>query len=155
MKRMFVLFSLPILLLFIGAVVLALGSHRVHPPGGLELGRLRPCPGTANCVCSESGTPPEHAVAPFALAGAPEAAWVRLRAVIIEAGGHIERETDEYVWATFRTPVFRFVDDVELRLDHSAGLIQIRSASRVGHFDLGMNRRRVERLRSSVFPSGS
>ena len=51
------------------------------------------------------------------------------------------------MWATFRTRFWRFVDDVELRLDEKGGVIHVRSASRVGKGDMGMNRKRVEELR--------
>jgi uncharacterized protein (DUF1499 family) len=54
--------------------------------------------------------------------------------------------TGDYLAATFRTPLLGFIDDLEARLDREAGVIQLRSASRVGHSDLGANRKRIERL---------
>lgn len=142
------LLLLPLLVLLLGASLLAWWSHRDQPEAGLVAGRLRADGTGSNFVCSETGTRPDRAIAPFAFTGTPEAAWVRLRTVMIESGGDVKRETEDYLWATFTTPVMRFVDDVELRLDRAANVIQIRSASRVGNHDLGANRRRVESLRA-------
>ena len=63
-------------------------------------------------------------------------------------GGSVVTESDGYLHATFQTRFFRFVDDVELRLEESEKVIHIRSASRVGGSDFGANRKRVEKLRS-------
>ncbi|RME32632.1 MAG: DUF1499 domain-containing protein, partial [Gammaproteobacteria bacterium] len=63
--------------------------------------------------------------------------------------GRILRDEGDYLHAIFTTPLFRFTDDLECRLDRQAGLIHLRSASRVGHWDLGANRRRAERLRAA------
>jgi uncharacterized protein (DUF1499 family) len=151
---MALLLLLPVVLLVGGAFLLAHWSERARPIGGLVHGRLRPPPPIPNYVCSESGTPEDRAVPALALTGAADAAWVRLRTQLIEAGGRIEQETADYIWATFRTPAFGFVDDVEIRLDRQAAVIHVRSASRVGRSDLGVNRRRVERLRSRFSGAG-
>jgi uncharacterized protein (DUF1499 family) len=66
--------------------------------------------------------------------------------IIEELGGKVVVADDEYVSATFASSIFGFVDDVECRLDASKEQIQIRSASRVGHSDLGVNRKRMEAL---------
>jgi len=63
-------------------------------------------------------------------------------------GGKIEEEHDGYLWATFTSRVFRFVDDVEFRMVSTDGMIHMRSGSRKGYSDLGVNRRRVEKLRT-------
>jgi uncharacterized protein (DUF1499 family) len=63
-------------------------------------------------------------------------------------GGKIQEEHDGYLWTTFTSRLFRFVDDVEFRMVSTDGIIHVRSASRVGYSDLGVNRRRVEKLRT-------
>jgi len=62
-------------------------------------------------------------------------------------GGKIVLEDGSYLWATFSTRIFRFIDDLELRMDEESDVIHVRSSSRVGYSDLGANRRRVEDLR--------
>ena len=62
-------------------------------------------------------------------------------------GGRIEAESDHYLAATFSSAIFGFVDDLEIRVDSSERVIHIRSASRVGHSDMGVNRKRTELLR--------
>jgi uncharacterized protein (DUF1499 family) len=62
-------------------------------------------------------------------------------------GGTVEREEVDFLWAVFTSTVFRFVDDMEFRMDGATQTIHVRSASRIGYWDLGANRRRVETLR--------
>ncbi len=107
---------------------------------------MRPCPDRPNCVSSETGGASVR-VEPLRFARAPEDAWNRLREVILARGGKIEEEWEGYLRATFTSRVFRFVDDLECRMVRAAGIIHVRSASRVGYWDFGVNRRRVEALR--------
>jgi uncharacterized protein (DUF1499 family) len=73
----------------------------------------------------------------------------RLRKVIAEMKGtRIAEEELGYLHAEFRSALFGFVDDVEFRMDETAGRIDVRSASRTGWFDFGVNRRRVEEIRA-------
>ena len=82
-------------------------------------------------------------------------AWGRLQEVIEGmARTKILTTTPNYLHAEFKIAVFGFVDDVECVLEPESGTIQIRSASRVGHSDLGVNRRRVEKIRAA-FEHGS
>ncbi len=121
---------------------LGLASCSVATARGLEDGRLKPCPKSPNCVSSEA---PGRDLAPFAPADGD--GWEHLRRVIISQGGSIEAEDAGYLHATFRSRVFGFVDDLECRMD--GDVIHVRSASRTGWWDLGANRRRVERLRKA------
>jgi uncharacterized protein (DUF1499 family) len=57
-------------------------------------------------------------------------------------------EKDQYLHIEFTTLIFRFVDDVEIIIDDSEKVIHLRSASRVGHSDLGANRRRIEQIKN-------
>ncbi len=114
-------------------------------------GQLAPCPDRPNCVSSEAG-PGRFQVEALAFDDAPEAAWIRLKQVIQEIGGEIQKDTQGYMWAIFKTRLFRFVDDVEFRMDATHRLIHVRSASRVGYLDFGVNRRRVEALRRKFAP---
>jgi uncharacterized protein (DUF1499 family) len=121
---------------------------RKTPTLGMVDGRLRPCPETPNCACSEAAESGAASVLPLSFAEAPEAAWARLKDAIAAEGGQIAGDDGDYLWATFRTPLFRFLDDFEARLDREASVIHIRSASRVGHSDLGANAKRIERIRA-------
>lgn len=137
--------------LLLGLLALALVSRQGQAPGLVD-GRLAPCPASPNCVCSEPGTDAGHAVEPLPLPAGPDP-LAPLRDAVTAAGGQVQVAQGHYLAATFRSPLFGFVDDLELRLQPDAGLVQVRSASRVGHGDLGVNRRRVEALRSRL--SGS
>jgi uncharacterized protein (DUF1499 family) len=117
----------------------------------LQAGKLRPCPDTPNCVSSEEGTPEAKKVAPFPAPGgrsdmvrlkALVAAWPRT-AVVADSGDYLHAESTSLIW--------RFVDDVEFRFDSAASVIQVRSASRLGRSDLGVNRKRVVAMRDAWF----
>jgi uncharacterized protein (DUF1499 family) len=111
-------------------------------------GRLRNCPGTPNCVCSEYPGEPGH-VSPIPFDGDPAFALKKAGTVIRKMKGNIVTKQENYLHAVFSTPVFRFKDDLEIRIDGDRRLLHIRSASRVGHSDLGANRKRVERFRDA------
>ena len=142
MKKMLVL--LPIGILIVICIIFAILSiiSRKPPETGMINGRLRPCPGTPNCVCSETPESPFY-IEPLDVESAPQEAWTRLKSLVKSLGGRIEIEEEGYLWAVFFTKLFLFRDDVELRLDTDEGLIHIRSSSRVGYSDLGQNRKRV------------
>lgn len=70
-----------------------------------------------------------------------------MREVIELLGGDVNYSDDNYMAATFTSDLFRFVDDVEFRVDQSSGSLHVRSASRVGYSDLDANRKRVEQIR--------
>ncbi len=117
---------------------------------------LVPCPDKPNCVCSLApNEDAQHHVEPLAYRGEPAAAWSALRTALAALPRMtIIEDTGEYLHAEARSLIFRFVDDLECALDTAAGVIHVRSASRVGHGDLGVNRRRVERLRALLGAAG-
>ena len=111
-------------------------------------GQLTTCPDKPNCVCSETGPESASFITPISLPANQSAqAWTILKATIVEQGGQLRVEKDSYFAATFTSAVFGFVDDLEARLDADRGVIQLRSASRVGHSDFGVNRKRVELIK--------
>jgi uncharacterized protein (DUF1499 family) len=114
-----------------------------------DLATLAPCPASPNCVSSLAADAAHH-IAPIAFSGDPAQAMRRLRAVI-EAmpRTRIVADSGTALRAEFTSRLFRFVDDVDCVVDAPAGVIQVRSASRVGYSDLGANRKRVEAIRAA------
>jgi len=151
LRRMLLTFAILGGLVVVAGFALAIRSQGMTPELGIDAGHLRPCPDSPNCVCSESygGQQEQHAIAPLPLAGRQAAlGWAALRQAIAQAGGTIVSDHGGYLHATFTSRLFRFVDDVEARLDEEHGVIQLRSASRVGRSDLGVNRQRIEAIRT-------
>lgn len=133
-----------------GALTLAVLAVLSRRPSdsGFVVGQLLPCPATPNCVCSLAPRDDPHYILPFSIQGDPTVAMTRLRAALERRPRtRVVTATDAYLRAECATLLFRFVDDVEFLLDRNAGEIHCRSASRVGHWDLGANRRRIESLR--------
>jgi len=108
---------------------------------------LAPCGSRPNCVCSRADAGDRHHVEPFAVSGDGAAAFSRLKNLV--AGmprTAIVAATDEYVHAVCRTRL-GFADDLECRFCRADSVVHVRSASRLGYFDFGVNRTRVEALR--------
>jgi uncharacterized protein (DUF1499 family) len=141
----------PLFLLLGGVVTLALFSLFARRPSNLGVrdGRLAPCPDTPNCVGTQAADE-GHRIEPLAYDGSAEEAMVRLKAALSTLPRtRVVTETPDYLHAECTSLVFRFVDDVEFLLDRERKVIHFRSASRVGHSDLGVNRRRMEALRQA------
>lgn len=115
---------------------------------GVSSGRLQPCPDSPNCVSSQS-TDEEHQIDPLALESSPPEALAKLKKIIqaMERTSIIE-EADDYLYAEFKSAIMGFVDDVEFYIDEENKVIHVRSASRIGHSDLGVNRKRIEAIRA-------
>jgi len=111
---------------------------------GVRDGLLAPCKRSPNCVSSQaSPADREHYIAPIrgTLAAVKSAVQSMPRATVVS-------EKQNYLYAEFRTRLMRYVDDVEFYLDGS--VVQVRSCSRLGRRDFGVNRKRVEAIRGLV-----
>ena len=115
-------------------------------PLGMTDGKLPPCPRRPNCISSEDDAGSAR-IEPLAFTGTPEAARECLKRAVQGIGGAIEFESEGYIWAVFKTTVFRFIDDMEFRIDPINRVVHLRSASRIGYYDFGVNRRRTAALR--------
>jgi uncharacterized protein (DUF1499 family) len=111
---------------------------------GVKEGKLAACPGTPNCVNSQSDDA-QSKIEPL-----PAKSIAEIKKVVegMERTTIIE-ETDNYLRAEFKSKLMGYVDDVEFYLD-DANTLQVRSASRLGKSDLGVNRKRVEEIRSRL-----
>lgn len=131
--------------LIAAAFFLAKISQTTPPRPQVQV-RLQECPDSPNCVSSEN-----YSIAPIAINGKnPEAIWSKLQQTITEQGGQLMEVQPHYLWATFKTPIFGFIDDVEARMDLTDNVIHLRSASRVGYYDFGANRKRLLNLKAKI-----
>ena len=131
------------------SLVMVFSACSTNGPGvvGPQGGELAPCPNKPNCVCSDA-VDPRRQVTPLVLQGPAAEAWEALEAHL-NSLPRVQLVTVSpcYLHAVFRSRVFGFSDDVEFHLRPQAGEIAVRSASRTGYFDFGVNRRRVEAVR--------
>jgi uncharacterized protein (DUF1499 family) len=117
---------------------------------GVQDARLAPCRRTPNCVSSQADPADrEHYIPAIAFDGKFDEVRQLVEGM---RGATLIRADASYLYAEFRTPLLRFVDDFEV-LQHG-GTLQVRSASRLGRRDFGVNRRRVEALRSLIRARG-
>jgi uncharacterized protein (DUF1499 family) len=112
------------------------------------------CPSSPNCVSSDARDN-AHKILPFQMDVPPDEAWRIARDLVLELPRtHIVNETSGYLHAESQSPLIGFVDDLELHLRPVEGIIAVRSASRMGYSDFGVNRRRVEALRKALINRG-
>ena len=153
------------LLMFIVALTLLvllaaqLGLFHGKPPNdlGVRDGRLKPPSLTPNSVSSQAGLHADHPqrdyalIDPLPMQGDARQTMARLQAVLASMRSvRVVEQKEDYLYAQFTTPLMRYVDDVEFWIDPVAQVVQVRSASRLGHGDLGLNRKRVEQIRAAL-----
>jgi uncharacterized protein (DUF1499 family) len=122
---------------------------------GVKEGKLAPCPGSPNCVSTQAQDD-THRIDPIKYTGTKEQAKQRLMQVISSMRRvRVITDTGDYIHVEFTSRLFRFVDDVEFSFDDTNKLINFRSASRKGYSDLGVNRKRMEKIRERFESSSS
>jgi len=106
-------------------------------------------------VTSQAALYPQHArlgyaqIAPLALKGDAAATLAKIKAIVQSMeGAQVVKSEPDYLYAQFTTRLLKFVDDTEFWFDPVAGVVQVRSASRVGYGDRGVNRARIEEIRA-------
>lgn len=153
-------FSAVIFALVLAAVLAAqFGVFQGRTPTdlGVHQGKLKGLSATDNSVSSQADLYPDHperkysSIAPLALRGDGPSTIAKLKAIVQGMdGAKLVSSTPDYVYAQYTTPLMKFVDDVEFWFDPSSNSIQVRSASRVGKGDMGVNRKRIEAVRAAL-----
>ena len=129
-------------------------SFASRPAGlGVRDGRLAPPKRTPNCVSSQAEPGDRvHYIEPLRFSGPPASAWAALKAVLrgMERVSVVREQQPGYLHAEFTSRLMGFVDDVEFLVDEKTAVIHVRSASRLGRRDFGVNRERVESIRRGL-----
>lgn len=150
-----------------GVLLLALGALAVGQLGllkgsmpndlGVSNGRLKPPALTPNSVSSQAALYPDHPqhafadIAPFALTGDGQTTLAKIKALAqARADVEVVKSEPDYLYLQFTSRLMKYVDDVEFWYDPANQVVQVRSASRLGGSDLGVNRRRVESMRAEL-----
>jgi len=122
---------------------------------GVKNGLLKAPPSSPNAVSSQASGG-YHQIAPLGYKGTQEQAMKALKA-IVEAmpNTRIVEAKPDYLYAEYASALIGFVDDVEFYFPPNAKIIHVRSASRVGYSDLGVNRKRIETIRARLAQSGA
>ena len=124
---------------------------------GTRDGKLKPPSMTENSVTSQAALYPDHPqrkyadIAPLPLEGDGPATLAKIKAIVEGMdGAKVVKSEPGYLYAQFTSKLMKFVDDVEFWFDPAANAIQVRSASRVGRGDMGVNRKRIEAVRAAL-----
>ena len=147
MLRRLIIFSL----VAVGGLYMFSFSGRVPDNIGAVDGRLAACPKSPNCVCSQASDADKKMPAIMLPTIGDEVTPIeRIKVVITEhfSEATLVTEKENYLHYEFTSFIFRFVDDVEFLIDADQQQIDFRSASRVGHSDLGANAKRMRKITS-------
>ncbi len=148
-----------VLLVVVALAAGQLGFLQGTPPAdlGVRDGKLKPPSLTENSVTSQAALYPDHPqrkyadIAPLALKGDGPATLAKIKAIVEGMeGAKVVKSEPGYLYAQFTTRLMKYVDDVEFWFDPAANVVQVRSASRVGRGDLGVNRKRIEAVRGAL-----
>ncbi len=117
---------------------------------GIVSGSLTPCPASSNCVVSQNADA-KHAIAPITYhVTRDQARETLLKVLTVVPRTQVIEQTDNYIHAISKSRVFKFVDDVEFYFPSNKSVIHMRSSSRVGDSDFGVNRTRLEQIRLAL-----
>jgi uncharacterized protein (DUF1499 family) len=124
---------------------------------GVRQGKLKGLSSTDNSVSSQADLYPDHpqrkysSIAPLAVRGNGPTTIAKLKGVVEGMNGaKVITSAPDYLYAQYTTALMKYVDDVEFWFDPTANVIQVRSASRLGKSDLGVNRKRIEVVRAAL-----
>lgn len=132
-------------------VVIYVVQNYTVPVLGVVNGRLADCSWRPNCVSSYSSPEDKvHFIAPIVLPRPVDHLDELVEKIVRMKGSRVVKQEAKYVRFAFVSKVFRFIDDVELQLLDDGTTLHVRSASRVGYGDLGVNRKRVEAIRRRI-----
>ena len=124
-----------------------IGIKKSKKPIGIIDGKFHPCPKSPNCVSTQS-TDKKHRMKPIQYSSTVDEAKEKIKNLIKSfKRTKLITETENYLHFEFRTATFKFVDDVEFYLDVKEKLIHFRSAARLGWSDMGVNRKRMRKIR--------
>ncbi len=142
--------ALVILLTLISSLILPAATWADSSSLGVDNGHLSSCPASNNCVVSQDADP-KHAIDPIAYHVDHDTARETLLKVLsVVPRTEVIEQQDNYIHALSKSRIFKFTDDVEFYLPQDESVIHLRSASRIGESDLGVNRRRLEQIRLAL-----
>jgi len=142
--------TVAIVLIFISTLILPAATWADSSRLGVNNGHLTPCPASPNCVVSQNASP-KQAIEPIIYhVDHDRAREILLKVLTVVPRTQVVEQTDNYIHALSKSRIFKFIDDVEFYLPPNESVIHMRSASRIGESDLGVNRRRLEQIRLAL-----
>ena len=159
---MLIVKSIAVVLVLVALAAVAAGQFGLlqgHAPANLGVhdGRLLPPSRTPNSVTSQAALHPDHPmraraeIAPLPLSGSGPETIARIQAIVeAMSGSRVVKREPDYLYVQFTSRLLRFVDDTEFWFDPAAQVVQVRSSSRIGHGDRGVNRARVDHIRAQL-----
>lgn len=144
-KWLVVVILVLVLIVFIKFYLLGKESHKMTPNTGITNNALQSCGTKPNCA-SSNHINPEFRVEQLTYTTSKKDAIKQLKSIGEELGGSLQLEEENYLHFEFTSSIFKFTDDVEAYFPDEESSIQLKSASRVGHSDLGANKKRLLKI---------
>jgi uncharacterized protein (DUF1499 family) len=149
-QRLLLSLTLAIFLTLTSSLILSTATWAFASAVGIDRGHLSSCPASDNCVVSQDADS-KHAIDPITYhVDHDKARETLLKVLTVVPRTQVIEQTDNYIHALSKSRIFKFIDDVEFYLPPNESVIHLRSASRVGESDLGVNRRRLEQIRLAL-----
>lgn len=150
MSRLLTAIALAIFLTLTGSLIFPTATWASPVGLGVTDGHLTDCPASQNCVVS-LGADAKHAIDPIEYhVDRNKAREILQKVLTVVPRTSVIEQTDNYIYATSKSRIFKFIDDVEFYFPPNENIIHMRSASRIGESDLGVNRRRLEQIRLAL-----
>lgn len=154
--RLFLFIVVVVFTLLVLAGQMGLLRGKAPASTGVTEGKLKPPSKTENSVSSQTSLHPDHPmrayadIAPLTYTGEPADAWTKLKQIVATQPRTTVIKADEsYFYVQCTTFLLRFTDDVEFWHDEANRVIHVRSSSRLGRKDFGVNRKRIEVIRAA------
>lgn len=125
-------------------------SKSIQDNHGIVEDQLKPCPDKPNCVSSQESRD-SHYVKPFEVESVRNSLQKLVDYFGEDSSYQLQQVSNNYLHVVHKSKIFQYRDDIEFYGDPEKRLLHVRSASRVGHSDMGANKKRVEKIRSEVF----
>ncbi len=149
-RRLLVSITLAIFLTLTSSFIIPTATWAFASAMGIDRGHLSSCPTSDNCVVSQDADS-KHAIDPIPYhVDRDKARETLLKVLTVVPRTQVIEQTDNYIHALSKSRIFKFIDDVEFYFPPNESVIHLRSASRVGESDLGVNRRRLEQIRLAL-----
>lgn len=137
-----------IVVLIIGVYAYVSFNNKLPDGLGVTDGLLKVCSKSPNCISTQAESNDTiHYIEPIIFVGEPKDTQLLIESYMLtQERGRIVASSFGYVHFEVKSKLIGYIDDVEFYFPEADSVVHIRSASRVGYSDMGVNRERVRKI---------